>query len=268
MHLEVSLSTLRQPLQLLSLINISFISNCYFAYRYIDINVSQPKALVAGAILLAMTNNIFPQFAPRSTPGSHFNPGSTLPYNSDVRSNQLSVVISPTETSSPIQANKTIYLGQTSMQQTSMQQTSMQPTSMQNYYSNGSLPSTSAQTTYLGMTPVQNQNSTTIPSLHQSTYHENEQHSNIVIDEYQFRAKAMYDCNPEDRTELSFVKGDYLDIASKEGKWWRARKADGTTGIAPSNYAGKTLRMYWFVPVLVSIMALFKHFLNNVKLFL
>ncbi|CAG8636378.1 16672_t:CDS:2, partial [Racocetra persica] len=170
--------------------------------------------------------NIIPQFAPQSTPSK---------YNSDVRSNQMSVVISPTETSSPIQANKTIYLGQTSMQQTSMQ-----PTLMQNYYSNATLPSTSAQTTYLGKTPVQNQNSTTIPSLHQSTYHENEQHSNIVIDEYQmdeyqFRAQALFDYNgsPEDRTELSFVKGDYLDIASKEGKWWHARKADGTTGIAP-----------------------------------
>ncbi|CAG8726194.1 12800_t:CDS:2, partial [Cetraspora pellucida] len=47
------------------------------------------------------------------------------------------------------------------------------------------------------------------------------------------RSQQLNHGSPEDRTELSFVKGDHLDIASKEGKWWHARKADGTTGIAP-----------------------------------
>ncbi|CAG8848638.1 9622_t:CDS:1, partial [Racocetra persica] len=42
--------------------------------------------------------------------------------------------------------------------------------------------------------------------------------------------------SPEDQTELSFTKGEILDIVDNKGKWWQAKKADGTIGIAPSNY--------------------------------
>ncbi|RIB10607.1 hypothetical protein C2G38_2005086 [Gigaspora rosea] len=229
---------------ILSLLIISFISNCYFAYNDGPPGVPQLSALIAGAIILAIINlfwiiiigseedsplvkaineaynNINFNFSPtnKNNPvGTRFVPQPSPMYTSDLRSNQLSVVISPTETSSPILANKTMYLAQAPMQ---------------SHYSSAILPSTSTQ---VQQVPY-NQNSTTIP---QSIYSENEQNSNMnLVDDYKYKAKALYDYHgsPEDRTELSFVKGDYLDIASKEGKWWHARKADGTTGIAPSNY--------------------------------
>ncbi len=36
--------------------------------------------------------------------------------------------------------------------------------------------------------------------------------------------------NPDDPNEISFTKGEILDIVDKQGKWWQAKKADGTSG--------------------------------------
>lgn len=36
--------------------------------------------------------------------------------------------------------------------------------------------------------------------------------------------------SPDDSNELSFNKGDILDVLDKQGKWWSARRADGVAG--------------------------------------
>ncbi|CAK5262916.1 unnamed protein product [Mycena citricolor] len=50
------------------------------------------------------------------------------------------------------------------------------------------------------------------------------------------RALHSYTGSLDDPNELSFKKGEILEIEDQEGKWWQARKADGSYGIVPSNY--------------------------------
>lgn len=36
--------------------------------------------------------------------------------------------------------------------------------------------------------------------------------------------------SPDDPNEISFSKGEILDIVDNTGKWWQAEKEDGTLG--------------------------------------
>ncbi|KAG2189255.1 hypothetical protein INT44_004397 [Umbelopsis vinacea] len=72
-------------------------------------------------------------------------------------------------------------------------------------------------------------------------------------------ALHSYDANPDDPNELSFTKGDILQVHDKRGNWWQARKADGSVGIVPSNYVSAETRnpTLNFCPVFNSMPVIF-----------
>ena len=45
-----------------------------------------------------------------------------------------------------------------------------------------------------------------------------------------FCEKNIDSASADDPNEISFSKGEVLDIIDKNGKWWQAKKADGTVG--------------------------------------
>ncbi|KAK0461858.1 uncharacterized protein EV420DRAFT_1527687 [Desarmillaria tabescens] len=60
-----------------------------------------------------------------------------------------------------------------------------------------------------------------------------------IVPEYSVRAQALwtYQASPADAEELSFTANEILYVSrTPKGKWWEARKMDGSRGIVPSNY--------------------------------
>ncbi|SCU87129.1 LAMI_0D04852g1_1 [Lachancea mirantina] len=53
---------------------------------------------------------------------------------------------------------------------------------------------------------------------------------------YTARALYSYNADASDAYEISFEQGEILKVGDIEGRWWKAKRSNGDTGIIPSNY--------------------------------
>lgn len=79
---------------------------------------------------------------------------------------------------------------------------------------------------------------------------------NLFIEKKKISLVFIDKANSADPNELSFDKGEILEIVDRKGNWWQARKSNGAIGIIPSNYvssaATKTMQSSFLISNLCS----------------
>ena len=50
------------------------------------------------------------------------------------------------------------------------------------------------------------------------------------------RANYAYSASPDDPNEVSFAKGDVLDVVDTTGKWYQVRTPAGQVGVSRASY--------------------------------
>lgn len=104
-------------------------------------------------------------------------------------------------------------------------------------YSNGGMGGSMGYSTPInldGPSPVKMNTATPQPDFASAIG----QSTDTVAYKHKARANYAYSASPDDPNEVSFAKGEILEVHDTTGKWYQVRTASGQTGVSFPTRAG------------------------------
>ena len=218
--------------QLVAFLAIAFVYNTFGVSSVVFSGDGRQQAAAAGFILLSMVSLVWIAYFGSSTKAGHRGYIDSYALNKEQHTSMRGSRPMSTENYRP----HTTASGQPQQQMyTSAQLNGLEASSPVSGYPGGPAGGMGGRNTSQPQFGAQVQHS---PARSPGIPQETQQPDLGAPTEYPYRAKAIYsyEANPDDANEISFTKHEILEVSDVSGRWWQAKKENGDTGIAPSNY--------------------------------